>query len=146
MEEGEQAVTGVSRTDSESLRLTDVQLRYRLSERDERLGLLDIFREDLIFHMAMIRSRWAVGEITCVGLAFSALVLGSWDLGVGELATGGDYNRVGLAGFRNLSDLSLMMALLSVLHPYKLLYFQPIYHFQMMLFLLKHELFRIYLL
>lgn len=113
--EGEQAGADVPRVDLGSLRLTDVQLRYRLSERDERLGFLDIFREDLIFHMAMIRSRWGVGEMTCVGLAFAALVLGSWDLGVGELATGGDYNRVGLTGFRNLSDFSLMMALLSLI-------------------------------
>ncbi len=98
-----------------SLRLTDVELSFRLADRNERFALLDIFREDMIFHLAMMRSRWSYSELTCVGLAFAALVLGSWDLGIGELATGGDYNRVGLAGFRNLSDISLMMALLSLI-------------------------------
>ena len=29
-------------------------------------------------------------------LAFGALVLGSWDLGSGELSSGGDYNRGGI--------------------------------------------------
>ena len=113
--EDEQAGSDVVRVDPLPMRLTDVELGYKLSEKDERLGFLDIFREDLIFHMAMIRRRWGVGELTCVSLAFTALVLGSWDLGVGELATGGDYNRVGLTGFRNLSDLSLMMSLLSLI-------------------------------
>ena len=115
MGEDEQAGSDVVRVSPLSMRLTDVELKYRLSEKDERLGFLDLFREDLIFHIAMIRNRWGVAEMTSVGLAFAALVLGSWDMGVGELATGGDYNRVGLAGFRNLSDLSLMMALLSLI-------------------------------
>ena len=101
--------------DPRTLRLTDVQLGYSLSDRDERLRILDIFREDLIFHMIMIRRRWGGAEITSIGLVFVALVLGSWDLGIGELATGGDYNRVGLTGFRNLSDISLMTALLSLI-------------------------------
>ncbi|MBS65457.1 MAG: hypothetical protein CMA93_03940 [Euryarchaeota archaeon] len=99
----------------ESFRLTDIELGFRLSEKDERLAFLDVIREDSIFHLTMIRRRWNIGELTSIGLAFIALVLGSWDLGIGELATGGDYNRFGLTGFRNLSDLSLMMALLSLI-------------------------------
>ncbi|MFL2493424.1 MAG: hypothetical protein ACJ0HH_01540 [Candidatus Thalassarchaeum sp.] len=115
MGEGESTGSDVSGGGHRPLRLTDVQLSYRMSERDGRLELVDVFREDLIFHLAMIRSRWGAGELTSVGLAFIALVLGCWDLGVGELASGGDYNRVGLSGFRNLSDISLMMALLSLI-------------------------------
>ena len=53
--------------------------------------------------------------MACLGLAFAGMVLGAWDLGIGELAGGGDYNRVGLSGFQNLSDLSLMLALLSII-------------------------------
>ena len=37
-----------------SLRLTDVELSFRLADRNERFALLDIFREDTIFHLAMI--------------------------------------------------------------------------------------------
>ena len=58
MGEDEQAGSDVVRVGSLSMRLTDVELKYRLSERDERLGFLDLFREDLIFHIAMIRKRW----------------------------------------------------------------------------------------
>ena len=115
MDEGEVIGSDVSGGSHRPLRLTDVQLSYRMAERDGRLELVDVFREDLIFHLAMIRGRWGYGELTSVGLAFIALVLGCWDLGVGELASGGDYNRVGLSGFRNLSDISLMMALLSLI-------------------------------
>ena len=63
----------------------------------------------------MIRRQWGVGELACLGLAFAGMILGAWDLGIGELAGGGDYNRVGLSGFQNLSDLSLMLALLSII-------------------------------
>ena len=63
----------------------------------------------------MIRRQWGIGELACLGLAFAGMVLGAWDLGIGELAGGGDYNRVGLSGFQNLSDLSLMLALLSII-------------------------------
>jgi len=100
---------------SEPLRLTDVQLPWRFAERDERLALLDVFLEDFVFHAAMIRKQWGAGEFTCLGLALAGMVLGAWDLGIGELAGGGDYNRVGLSGFRNLSDFSLMLALLSMI-------------------------------
>ncbi|DAC48661.1 MAG TPA: hypothetical protein HA340_06500, partial [Candidatus Thalassarchaeaceae archaeon] len=100
---------------SEPLRLTDVQLPWRFAERDERLALLDVFLEDFVFHAAMIRKQWRAGELTCLGLALAGMVLGAWDLGIGELASGGDYNRVGLSGFRNLSDFSLMLALLSMI-------------------------------
>ena len=100
---------------SEPLRLTDVQLPWRFAERDERLALLDVFLEDFVFHAAMIRKQWGAGEFTCLGLALAGMVLGAWDLGIGELAGGGDYNRVGLSGFRNLSDFSLMLALLSII-------------------------------
>ena len=115
MDEGGTASAAGAASSREALRLTDVQLPWRFSEKDERLALLDIFLEDFTFHLAMIRRRWGIGELACLGLAFAGMVLGAWDLGIGELAGGGDYNRVGLSGFQNLSDLSLMLALLSII-------------------------------
>ena len=115
MDEGGTASAAGAASSREALRLTDVQLPWRFSEKDERLALLDIFLEDFTFHLAMIRRQWGIGELTCLGLAFAGMVLGAWDLGIGELAGGGDYNRVGLSGFQNLSDLSLMLALLSII-------------------------------
>ena len=97
------------------MRLTDVKLPWKFADRDPRMAPLDIFAEDFAFHLAMIRRQWGVGELTCLALAFAGMVLGAWDLGVGEFAGGGDYNRVGLSGFQNLSDLSLMLALLSII-------------------------------
>jgi len=115
VDEGGTASAAGAASSREALRLTDVQLPWRFSEKDERLALLDIFLEDFTFHLAMIRRRWGIGELACLGLAFAGMVLGAWDLGIGELAGGGDYNRVGLSGFQNLSDLSLMLALLSII-------------------------------
>ena len=115
MDEGGTASAAGAASSREALRLTDVQLPWRFSEKDERLALLDIFLEDFIFHLAMIRRQWGIGELACLGLAFAGMVLGAWDLGIGELTGGGDYNRVGLSGFQNLSDLSLMLALLSII-------------------------------
>jgi len=100
---------------TEPLRLTDVQLPWRFADRDPRLAPLDIFAEDFAFHLAMIRRQWGVGELTCMALAFAGMLLGAWDLGIGEFTGGGDYNRVGITGFQNLSDLSLMLALLSII-------------------------------
>ena len=102
-------------SDSEPLRLTDVELPWSFAERDERLALLDTFLEDFVFHAAVIRRQWGLSELTCLGLAFTGMVLGAWDLGIGELAGGGDYNRVGFSGFRSLADFSLILALLSMI-------------------------------
>jgi len=115
VDEGGTAPTAGAASGKEPLRLTDVQLPWRFADRDERLGLLDIFLEDFTFHLAIMKRRWRIGELTCLGLAFAGMVLGAWDLGIEELASGGDYNRVGLSGFQNLSDLSLMLALLSII-------------------------------
>jgi len=115
VDEGGTASAAGAASSREALRLTDVQLPWRFSEKDERLALLDIFLEDFTFHLAMIRRQWGIGELACLGLAFAGMVLGAWDLGIGELTGGGDYNRVGLSGFQNLSDLSLMLALLSII-------------------------------
>ena len=52
--EGEAGGPGVAGVDPRTLRLTDVQLRHSLSDRDERLRILDIFREDLIFHTCLL--------------------------------------------------------------------------------------------
>ena len=46
----------------ESFRLTDIELSFRLSDKDERLAFLDVIREDSIFHLTMIRRRWNIGE------------------------------------------------------------------------------------
>jgi len=115
VDEGGTAPTAGAASGRELLRLTDVQLPWRFADRDERLALLDIFLEDFMFHLAIMKRQWRIGELTCLGLAFAGMVLGAWDLGIGELAGGGDYNRVGLSGFQNLSDLSLMLALLSII-------------------------------
>ncbi|MCH2268023.1 hypothetical protein [Candidatus Thalassarchaeum betae] len=100
---------------SEPLRLTDVELPWSFAERDERLALLDTFLEDFVFHAAVMRRQWGMSELACLGLAFAGMVLGAWDLGIGELAGGGDYNRVGFSGFRTLADYSLILALLSMI-------------------------------
>ena len=104
MDEGVTVPTAGAASGSELLRLTDVKLSWKFADRDKRLALLDIFLEDFILLVAIMKRQWRIGELTGLGLAFSGMVLGAWDLGIGELAGGGDYTRVGLRGFQILSD------------------------------------------
>ena len=102
-----------------TVRLSDLESPLNLAERDERLALLDSLLEEYIFHTRIIRERWRVNEGLIILLGMFAMILGSWDLGIGELAGGGDYNRVGIfgdeSGFLHIADLSLIFALLSII-------------------------------
>ena len=102
-----------------TVRLSDLESPLNLAERDERLALLDSLLEEYIFHTRIIRERWRVNEGLIILLGMFAMILGSWDLGIGELSGGGDYNRVGIfgdeSGFLHIADLSLIFALLSII-------------------------------
>lgn len=102
-----------------TVRLSDIQLSFSFEDRNERLAFLDSLLEEYVFHAKMIRERWGPNEALILALGALAIILGSWDLGIGEIAKGGDYNRVGLfgedGGFLHVSDFSLMLALLSLI-------------------------------
>jgi hypothetical protein len=99
---------------TESIRLSEVSLNFSFSEYNERLIFLDRLMEESIFHAKMIYKGWGAFEFSTFLLGFVAIILGSWDLGIGELASGGDYNRVGTEGILFLNDWSLILTWLSI--------------------------------
>ncbi len=107
--------------DYSTLRLSDIESPFRLDNYHKRLRLIDSIIEEYIFHIAMIRRKWGINEGFAILIAITAIILGAWDLGIGELAKGGDYNRVGInllkgdSGFSHVSDFSLMLSLLSII-------------------------------
>ena len=98
-----------------SIRLSDITSKFKFSEKDSRLQILDNLAEEATFHSKMIIERWGAGEAATFLLASVAIILGAWDLGIGEFASGGDYNRVFTEGMLFLKDMSLIFALLSII-------------------------------
>ena len=96
------------------IRLSDISSKFKFSERDSRLKILDDLAEEAIFHSKMIIERWGISETATFMLASVAIILGAWDFGIGEFANGGDYNRVFTEGMLFLKDMSLIFALLSM--------------------------------
>jgi len=105
--------------DVSQVRLSDVELPFKLEERNSRLAPLDSLIQEYTFHGKMIFQQWGVTEAIIIGIGSLSIILGAWDLGIGEIASGGDYNRWGLygdeAGFLHVNDFSLMLALLSII-------------------------------
>jgi len=105
--------------DASQVRLSDLELPFKLKERNSRLAPLDSLIQEYTFHGKMISQQWGVTEAMIIGIGSLSIILGAWDLGIGEIASGGDYNRWGLygdeAGFLHVNDFSLMLALLSII-------------------------------
>ncbi|MGB1459314.1 MAG: hypothetical protein ACPHDQ_01365 [Candidatus Thalassarchaeaceae archaeon] len=119
MEEVEVDTIDEDLADASQVRLSDVELPFKLEERNSRLAPLDSLIQEYTFHGKMIFQQWGVTEAMVIGIGTLSIILGAWDLGIGEIASGGDYNRWGLygdeAGFLHVNDFSLMLALLSII-------------------------------
>ena len=119
MEEVEVGTIDEDLADASQVRLSDVELPFKLEERNSRLAPLDSLIQEYTFHGKMISQQWGVTEAMIIGIGSLSIILGAWDLGIGEIASGGDYNRWGLygdeAGFLHVNDFSLMLALLSII-------------------------------
>ena len=119
MEEVEVDTIDEDLAEASQVRLSDVELPFKLEERNSRLAPLDSLIQEYTFHGKMIFQQWGVTEAMIIGIGSLSIILGAWDLGIGEIASGGDYNRWGLygddAGFLHVNDFSLMLALLSII-------------------------------
>ena len=119
MEEVEVDTIDEDLADASQVRLSDVELPFKLEERNSRLAPLDSLIQEYTFHGKMISQQWGVTEAMIIGIGSLSIIFGAWDLGIGEIASGGDYNRWGLygneAGFLHVNDFSLMLALLSII-------------------------------
>ena len=118
----EQAREGDSTINEERLmdRLSDYEVGNMFSQVNQRLGMLDVLFTEIKYNILLIRKFWGVKELVMVGLFVAGFFLGTWDFGIGEISTGGDYNRWGIlggedSGFLHMKDLALILALLSVI-------------------------------
>ncbi|MBJ84157.1 MAG: hypothetical protein CMB52_01395 [Euryarchaeota archaeon] len=74
----------------EGMRLTDMKIRQNLSIEYPRLEPLHHLKIELMFHYYKIRNTWNLGHWITVGIGVMAIILSGWDLGVGDLSSGGD--------------------------------------------------------
>ena len=118
----EQAGEGDSTNIEERLmdRLSDYSVGNRFSQMSKRLGILDVIFTEIKYNIHLVRKYWGIKEGMMVGLFVAGFFLGTWDFGIGEISGGGDYNRWGIlggedSGFLHMKDLSLILALLSII-------------------------------
>tara|TARA_B100000686_G_scaffold193783_1_gene200660 strand:+ start:1442 stop:2599 length:1158 start_codon:yes stop_codon:yes gene_type:complete len=119
MDEGGEGVSVQSGSPSMT-RLSDFPRGSRFSEINQRLGILDSLVSEIFYNAYLIRIFWGSKEGTMLVLCLAGFLLGSWDIGIGELSSGGDYNRWGIlgggdSGILHMKDMSLILSLLSVI-------------------------------
>ena len=101
-------------------RLSDFPKGNRFSEIHHRLSRLDSIVSEIRYDAYLVSNFWGSREATMMILCLSGFLLGSWDIGIGELSGGGDYNRWGVlgggdSGILHIKDMSLILSLLSVI-------------------------------
>ena len=105
--------------DDREIRLSQMKLEYKLSKINPKLGYFDNILREFYFQKTLIVNKWGFKEIAIILLASVSFILGAWDIGIGELSGGGDYNRYGIfgenSGFLQVSDWTLMLSLLSLI-------------------------------
>ncbi len=79
--EGEGRTTGI-------VRLSEIELPTRLGEKYSFLGIVDTLLQQASFHIRTSRRMWGANEASVLLLASASIILGSWDFGIGELASG----------------------------------------------------------
>ncbi len=114
----EELTTGNKET-VEMIRLSDFPVNGSLLKISEKLDIFIPIITEFQYQIYQIKSFWRRNEILIIIFGFLGIILGSWDLGIGELSGGGDYNRSGIfsseSGFLQIDDLSLILALLSAI-------------------------------
>ena len=100
-------------------RLSDHTRGSVFSNIDTRLQILDDLFSELSYSLNLIKKYWGVKELIMMGFCVSGFILGTWDIGIGEISSGGDYDRWGImgdeSGFLHMKDLALIVSLLSLI-------------------------------
>jgi len=100
-------------------RLSDLPRREIFSKIDSRLGNLDDLVSEIDYSFSLIKKYWGVKELVMMAFCVSGFILGTWDIGIGEISSGGDYDRWGImgdeSGFLHIKDLALIVSLLSLI-------------------------------
>ena len=100
-------------------RLSDHPRREIFSKIDSRLRNLDDLVSEIDYSFNLIKKYWGVKELVMMAFCVSGFILGTWDIGIGEISSGGDYDRWGImgdeSGFLHIKDLALIVSLLSLI-------------------------------
>jgi hypothetical protein len=80
-------------------RLSDAKIITKTMNVHPRLESLDNLIAEFPYMFKLIRRNWTSTHLMAVGLAILGSIVGAWDLGIGELSNGGDYNRMGINPF-----------------------------------------------
>ena len=101
-------------------RLSDFTVSSRFRDINDQLAPVDSIITELRYMAYLVGKFWGSREGSMILLCLTGLVLGSWDIGIGELSSGGDYNRWGLiggedSGILHMEDMALILTLLSVI-------------------------------
>ena len=100
-------------------RLSDHTRGSVFSNIDTRLQILDDFFSEISYSLNLIKKYWGGRELIIMGFCVSGFILGTWDIGIGEISSGGDYDRWGIlgdeSGFLHMRDLALILSLLSLI-------------------------------
>ena len=100
-------------------RLSDHHSRSTFSNFDSRLQILDDVFSEISYSLDLIRKYWGAKELVMMVFCVSGFILGTWDIGIGEISSGGDYDRWGImgdeSGFLHMKDLALIVSLLSLI-------------------------------
>ena len=100
-------------------RLSDHHSRSTFSNFDSRMQILDDVFSEISYSLDLIRKYWGAKELVMMAFCVSGFILGTWDIGIGEISSGGDYDRWGImgdeSGFLHMKDLALIVSLLSLI-------------------------------
>ena len=100
-------------------RLSDHHSRSTFSNFDSRLQILDDVFSEISYSLDLIRKYWGAKELVMMAFCVSGFILGTWDIGIGEISSGGDYDRWGImgdeSGFLHMKDLALIVSPLSLI-------------------------------
>ena len=80
-------------------RLSDAKIFTKTRNWHPRLESLDRMIAEFPYMYKLTRRNWTSTHLMAVGLAILGSIAGAWDLGVGELSSGGDYNTMGINPF-----------------------------------------------
>ena len=112
---------GKSEADEVALmeRLSDHPTESTVSNLNSRLQILDDLMSEIGYSFSLIKKYWGAKELVIMAFCVSGFILGTWDIGIGEISSGGDYDRWGImgdeSGFLHMKDLALIVSLLSLI-------------------------------
>lgn len=107
----------------EGMRLTEMKTKQNLSIEYPKLEPLHHIKVELLFHYYKIRSTWTASHWITLTIGCLAVLLSSWDIGIGELSEGGGFEgffAIGISpndagsGIRKVATASVVLSIISL--------------------------------